>query len=88
MSSSARCQSCGMPLKADPKGGGTNADGSRSSEYCSLCYRDGKLINPEMTIDEMRALIIEKLGEKGYPRFIARFFTLGLNRLKRWRDRG
>jgi len=88
MTSSARCQSCGMPLKADPKGGGTNADGSLSNEYCSLCYENGKLINPEMTIDEMRALIIEKLGEKGYPRFVAWFFTIGLNRLKRWRDRG
>lgn len=21
------CQSCGMPMKSDPKGGGTNADG-------------------------------------------------------------
>jgi hypothetical protein len=38
-----------------------------------------------MTIDEMRALIIDKLGQKGYPRFIARFFTIGLDRLKRWR---
>jgi len=88
MTSSARCQSCGMPLKADPKGGGTNADGSLSNEYCSFCFHSGKLINPEMTIDEMRALIIEKLEEKGYPRFIARFFTIGLNRLKRWHDRG
>jgi hypothetical protein len=41
-----------------------------------------------MAMDEMRALIIEKLGDKGYPRFIARFFTVGLDRLKRWRDRG
>ena len=88
MTSSARCQSCGMPLKADPTGGGTDVDGSLSNEYCSFCYQNGKLINPEMTIDEMRAFIIEKLGEKGYPRFIARFFTIGLNRLKRWRDRG
>lgn len=87
MTSSARCQSCGMPLKADPKCGGTNADGSLSHEYCSLCYRDGRFINPEMTMDEMRALIVEKLREKGYPRFIARFFTVGLDRLKRWRDR-
>ena len=54
----------------------------------AFAIKNGKLINPEMTIDEMRALIIEKLGEKGYPRFIARFFTIGLNRLKRWRDRG
>ncbi|MEZ5145910.1 MAG: zinc ribbon domain-containing protein [Bacteroidales bacterium] len=24
------CQSCGMPLKRDEKGGGTNADGSKT----------------------------------------------------------
>lgn len=24
------CQSCGMPLKKDEKGGGTNTDGSKS----------------------------------------------------------
>jgi hypothetical protein len=24
------CQSCGMPLKKDSKGGGTNADGTKS----------------------------------------------------------
>lgn len=28
------CQSCGMPLKKDEKGGGTNADGSKSEMYC------------------------------------------------------
>lgn len=74
-----------MPLKADPQKGGSNADGSRSLTYCSYCYRDGKLVNPDMTIDEMRKLIVEKLREKGYPRFIARFFTVGLDRLQRWR---
>ncbi len=38
-----------------------------------------------MTIDEMRTLIVGKLGEKGYPQFIARFLTIGLERLGRWR---
>jgi hypothetical protein len=77
-----------MPMRADPKGGGTNADGSCSNEYCSFCYQNGEFVNPDMTIDGMRALIIEKLGEKGYPRFIARFFGIGLDRLKRWHGRG
>ena len=84
MATSSRCQSCGMPLRADSKGGGTNTDGSVSRDYCSFCFENGGFRNPHMTIDEMRALIIEKLGEKGYPRFIARFFAVGLNRLKRW----
>jgi hypothetical protein len=29
------CQSCGMPLSKDEKGGGTEADGRKSSQYCS-----------------------------------------------------
>lgn len=85
MSASNRCQSCGMPLKADPKGGGTEADGRTSAEYCSFCYGNGKFHNPAMTIDEMRVLIIGKMVEKGYPRIIARLFTVGLDRLTRWR---
>jgi hypothetical protein len=38
-----------------------------------------------MTVDDMRALIIDKLYQKGYPRFVARFFASGLSRLTRWR---
>jgi hypothetical protein len=30
------CQSCGMPMKRDPQGGGTNADGSINENYCKL----------------------------------------------------
>ncbi|EXJ14255.1 hypothetical protein D779_2926 [Imhoffiella purpurea] len=74
-----------MPLKADPNFGGTHQDGSISSRYCSYCYRDGRFVNPEMTIDDMREHIIARLGERGYPRFVARFFTLGLEKLDRWR---
>lgn len=74
-----------MLLKADPKGGGTNADGSLSKEYCSFCYESGRFVNPGMTIDEMRTLIIEKLVERGYPRPIAKLFTIGLDKLERWR---
>lgn len=74
-----------MPLKADPQGGGTNADGTRNQEYCSYCYVGGRFVNPDMNIGEMRALVIEKLRERGYPGFVARFFASGLDRLKRWR---
>ncbi|MBL0258370.1 MAG: zinc ribbon domain-containing protein [Bacteroidetes bacterium] len=38
------CQSCGMPLKRDEKGGGTNVDGSISKMYCSYCYDKGEFI--------------------------------------------
>ena len=39
-----RCDSCGMPLTQDPKGGGTQADGSLSTTYCSYCYAGGDFL--------------------------------------------
>jgi len=74
-----------MPLGSDPKGGGTDADGRLSGEFCSYCYVGGKFINPDMTIEEMRALVVDKLRERGFPRIVARMFAAGLGRLKRWR---
>jgi hypothetical protein len=74
-----------MPLRVDPKGGGTNADGSLSAKYCSYCYRNGHYVDPDRTLDSMRTLVVEKLRERGYPRFAARFFAHGLDRLERWR---
>ncbi len=34
------CQSCGMPLRKEEELG-TERDGSRCSEYCCYCYREG-----------------------------------------------
>lgn len=81
------CQSCGMPMKRDEKGGGTNADGSKSQMYCSKCYVDGKFTTPNMTVDEMKALVKGKLKEFGFPGFIAGFFTKNIPKLERWKSK-
>lgn len=78
------CQSCGIPLKKDKKGGGTNADGSKSEMYCSKCYENGKFTSPDMTATEMQVLVKGKLKEFGFPGFIAGFFTKGIPKLERW----
>jgi hypothetical protein len=31
-------QSCGMPLSKDAQGGGTEANGAKSTDFCSHCY--------------------------------------------------
>jgi hypothetical protein len=80
------CQSCGMPLKRDEEGGGTNADGTKSSMYCSLCYRNGEFITPDMTVDEMKELVKGKLKEFGFPGFLAGFFTKNIPKLERWKN--
>ncbi|HPD54531.1 MAG: zinc ribbon domain-containing protein [Bacteroidota bacterium] len=79
------CQSCGMPLKKDPKGGGTNADGSRSTMYCSLCYANGKFLQPDWTASQMQSFVREKMKEMGIPGFLAGFFSKGVPRLERWK---
>ncbi len=79
------CQSCGMPLKKDPKGGGTNADGSRSTMYCSLCYANGKFLQPDLTASQMQSFVREKMKEMGIPGFLAGFFSKGVPRLERWK---
>ena len=79
------CQSCGMPLKRDEKGGGTNADGTKSAIYCSHCFQQGRFTTPDMTIDQMQPLVKGKLKEFGFPGFVAGFFTRGIPRLERWK---
>lgn len=78
------CQSCAMPLKRDPEGGGTNADGTHSDKYCSYCYGEGKFKQPDISAQEMQHFVKGKLKEMGFPGFIAGFFTRGIPKLERW----
>lgn len=74
-----------MPLKKDPNGGGTNADGSISDMYCSLCYQNGEFTQPDITAEEMRVFVKGKLVEMGFPKFIAGLFSKGIPKLERWK---
>ena len=78
------CQSCGMPLARDEKGGGTNADGSKSSMYCSHCFEAGVFKRPDITVAEMQTLVKRKIREAGFPGVAAWFFTRGIPKLERW----
>lgn len=82
------CQSCGMPLKKSPNGGGTEADGSISSKYCSYCYEDGKFVNPDWSVEQMQDLVKTKMKEMGF--FMSLFagsFAKKIPQLERWRDK-
>ena len=79
------CQSCGMPLSKDKKGGGAEKDGSISKEYCSKCYENGKFTNPDIAVDEIIVLVKGKLKEMHIPGFLANFFTKDIPSLKRWK---
>jgi len=78
------CQSCGMPMKRDEMGGGTHADGRKSTMYCSKCYENGAFVSPNMTVVDMQVLVKTKLKEFGFPGFVAGMFTRHIPKLARW----
>lgn len=83
--SNKQCQSCGMPLKNDPQGGGTNADGSKNTEYCSYCYQQGQFTHPG-PVKEFQEFCRLKMIEGGHSKFVSWLFTRGMKRLARWKN--
>lgn len=79
------CQSCGMPLKKDILGGGTNADGSKSLMYCSHCYQTGQFTQSDISAQQMKYYVVEKLVEMKFPRFIAKLLAMNIPKLERWK---
>ena len=73
-----------MPLKRDENGGGTNADGTRNTMYCSHCYQNGEFVLPDISVTEMQASVREKIVEFGMPGFVAGFFVRKIPKLARW----
>lgn len=86
MSTYKNCQSCGMPLKRDLMGGGTNADGSKNGMYCSHCYENGSFKMPDMTLSQMQDRVKGKIKEMGFPGFLGGFFTKNIPKLERWKN--
>jgi len=84
MSKNKYCQSCGMPMKKDPKGGGTNANGTKNFKYYSYCYENGAFTQPNMTVEEMQVLVKRQINKMGFPGFMAGFFTKNIPKLERW----
>lgn len=85
MKTNTNCQSCGMPMKKDPKAGGTNIDGSKNLSYCSYCYQDGAFTQPDFTARDMQNFCKQKMKEMGFPGFLAGAFTLSIPKLERWK---
>lgn len=79
------CQSCGMPMSRDEQGGGSNADGSRSTMYCSHCWANGQFALPDITVSQMQDRVRAKLKEFGIPGPLGWFFTRKVPKLARWR---
>lgn len=82
------CQSCGMPLKKDSQGGGTEKDGSKSLKYCSYCYKDGAFFMADEidTPKKMQVMCIKMMKKQGMSGVLAWIFTRGIPKLERWKQ--
>ena len=67
---------------------GTNADGSKSDEYCHFCYQKGSFTDPDMTLRQMIKFVAGFMTkELNMPEFEAReMANTVIPKLKRWRE--
>lgn len=79
------CQSCGMPMDQDQGKGGSNADGSKTQQYCSYCYQEGKFKDNFNRSSEMVDFVKGKLREMGYGPVKRWFYTSHISKLERWK---
>ncbi len=80
------CQSCGYPMSKDKNGGGTEADGTKSAKYCSMCYMGGEFLSPPEvdTAEKFQVYCIQEMKKDGMNGFVAWFLTRGIPKLERW----
>lgn len=79
------CQSCSMPMRKDDDLG-TNADGSKSREYCHFCYQNGKFTDEGITMEQKIEKMVEIAKKMNIPEDNARKLAATmLPNLKRWK---
>ncbi|MFH1212328.1 MAG: zinc ribbon domain-containing protein [Candidatus Woesearchaeota archaeon] len=80
------CQSCAMPLQKNSDYG-TNKDGTKNSEYCCFCFREGKFTDEGITMNEKKEQLVRIAVEKmDMPEEKVRVLAnVTLPKLKRWK---
>ncbi len=89
LSQMKQCQSCGMPLVRDPsgQGWGTEKDWSISSEWCSLCYKDGQFVWwTDMTLSQMQTIVDNAMKAQWFWWFMRTLVKLQMPYLARWKS--
>lgn len=73
-----------MPLQLDT----AKQPDIRSSDdppYCSHCYRAGRFVLPDLTVEQMQARVLTRLREVGVRESRARTLTRRIPSLQRWK---
>lgn len=80
------CQSCAMPMDK-PALFGTNANGTRTEDYCMYCFQNGKFTAPDITMQEMINKCVEIMVQRNImPERQAKDLMMDtIPNLKRWK---
>ena len=83
-----QCQSCGMPLHTKKAGDcrGSEANGTKSETWCSLCYENGAFIGPDCTLEQMKDIVDNALKEQGSGCIMRWMAKKQLPTLERWKS--
>lgn len=73
-----------MPLSSVELSG-TEKDGSRKKDYCKYCYENGRFTKPEITLEEMKTRVKNKMEEMKMDADTISMAVSSLPNLKRWR---
>ncbi len=77
-----QCQSCGTPFNKLPE----NEKVSENEMYCTLCWKDGEFIYPDLTLERMQKEVYDKILEfTNYPKFIVKTHVDSIKNLERWK---
>ena len=64
---------------------GTEANETLSVEYCTHCYQDGAFVDPDLTIDQMSAIVSDFIEADNVTMAEAKAISNALlSKLKRW----
>jgi hypothetical protein len=76
-----------MPLQTKKAGDcrGSEADGSRSEKWCSLCYENGKFRGPDCTLEQMIEIVDNALKEQSSSFLMRWMAKKQIPTLERWR---
>ena len=79
------CQCCTYPLR-NINELGTNEDGTLSIDYCIYCYKDGKWVDPNYTVQDVIEYTIPFMTSPSMSAEAARTYLENLvPTLKRWK---
>jgi len=79
------CQSCGLPFNEEHVHFIATEPNGSISIYCTNCYKDGKFIDSNLSMEEMVEMIVPVLGKAIGEEEARKEMTILLPTLKRWK---